>query len=112
MCVEKWLTQDDFYRFIKSDGPAADTVFVALAGGAAFAERDVCETLLSQWNEGKKFKREAFLASVKKGRTALATGWAAFVTFNALCVSCLVLPTNPVAKGLEKVLTLALGADQ
>ena len=112
MCVEKWLTQDEFYRLAKKDGPAADTVFVALAGGAAYAERDSCEKLINNWNEGKTFNKEAFLASVKKGRTDLATGWTAFLTINVFCVSCIAFPTSPVAKGLEKVLGLALGVDQ
>ena len=32
LCVEKWLTLEDFYAKVRDDGPAADTVFCALAG--------------------------------------------------------------------------------
>jgi len=111
MCVEKWLTQEDFYRLTKSSGPAADTVFVALAKGAAFAERDVCESLISKWQGNgpkKSFDEAAFLQSVKEGRTELAIGWALFAFLAGGSASCIIFPTNPLAKGLEAFINAVL----
>jgi len=99
-CVEKWLTQEEFYEKVRDSSPAADTVFVALAGGAAFAERDVVEKKLSQWRSGGKFNEDAFLKSVQQGRLELGLGWTVFLSLNALFVPCLVVPTNPLAQAL------------
>jgi len=105
MCVEKWLTQDEFYTLVKDSSPAADTVYVALAKGASYAERDVCEKLLLAWRpNGKTFDEARFMASVKSGRTELAAGWALFLSLNGFFASSIVFPTNPLAKGLEQVI--------
>ena len=105
-CVEKWLSLDAFYALVKDDSPAADAVFVALAGGRSCAERDVAEQLLADWRSGPKgaFDENKFRASVKKGRTDLAIGWAAFTGANAFFASCIAFPTNPAAKALEHAL--------
>ena len=105
-CVEKWLSLDEFYALVKDDSPAADAVFVALAGGRSCAERDVAEQLLAEWRSGPKgaFDEDKFRASVKKGRTDLAIGWAAFTGANAFFASCIAFPTNPAAKALEHAL--------
>lgn len=84
---------------------AADTVFVALAGGGGYAEREVCEKKLAEWRtsgpRGGAFDEAKFLAAVKQGRTELAIGWASFLGTNGLFLSCIVAPTNPFAKTLE-----------
>uniref|UniRef100_A0A7S4MN62 PSI-J n=1 Tax=Odontella aurita TaxID=265563 RepID=A0A7S4MN62_9STRA len=104
-CVEKWLTQEEFYSIARVDGPAADTVFVALSGGGAFAERDVCEAKLQQWRSGEpkgnSFNESAFLKSVSEGRRDLGLGWVLFLAINGFFVSSIVFPTNPGAKALE-----------
>ena len=114
-CVEKWLSLEEFYELpvIKSSSKkaggsstaAADTVFVALAGGRSCAERDDCEKLLAEWRSGgNAFDEGKFLASVKRGRTDLAVGWAGITAANAFFASCIAFPTNPAAKGLEQAL--------
>ena len=105
-CVEKWLSLDEFYSLVKDDSPAADAVFVALAGGRSCAERDVAEQLLAEWRSGPKgaFDENKFRASVKKGRIDLAVGWAGFAAANAFFASCIAFPTNPAAKALEHAL--------
>ena len=112
-CVEKWLSLEEFYQLpvVKkskaggSSTAAADTVFVALAGGRSCAERDNCEKLLEEWTAGGKFDEAKFLASVKRGRTDLAVGWAGITAANAFFASCIAFPTNPAAKALEGALS-------
>ena len=115
-CVEKWLSLEEFYELpvVKSSSKkasgssstaAADTVFVALAGGRSCAERDDCEKLIAEWRSGgNAFDEDKFLASVKRGRTDLAVGWAGITAANAFFASCIAFPTNPAAKGLEQAL--------
>jgi len=125
-CVEKWLTMEDFLANTKSQpGPAADTVFVALAGGAKYAERDVCEEKIAAWTSpasgvaetpvkkagmfGRKaggastFNEKAFLKSVQDGRRDLLIGWAAFLSINSFFALNIIFPTNPGAKFLESL---------
>ena len=97
-CVEKWLSLDEFCALVKDDSPAADAVFVALAGGRSCAERDVAEQLLAEWRSGPKgaFDEDKFRASVKKGRIDLAVGWAGFTAANAFSPAALRFrPTPP-----------------
>lgn len=117
-CVEKWLTMEDFLRATRATpGPAADTVFVALAGGAKYAEREICEMKIAQWtgqgkiakenNNNKKkkalvaFDQDAFRRTVKEGRQDLLLGWVSFLSVNLFFASCIAFPTNPAAKALE-----------
>ena len=119
-CVEKWLSLEEFYELpvVKSSSKkaggggssstaAADTVFVALAGGRSCAERDDCEKLLAEWRSGggNAFDEDKFLASVQRGRTDLAVGWAGITAANAFFASCIAFPTNPAAKALEGALS-------
>jgi len=122
-CVEKWLTMEDFLANTKSKpGPAADTVFVALAGGAKYAERDICLAKIEQWastpsNASKTpakpsgvfgrraggastFNEKAFIKSVQDGRRDLFLGWAGFLSVNTFFAGCIIFPTNPGAKFL------------
>jgi hypothetical protein len=116
-CVEKWLTMEDFLRATRAPpGPAADTVFVALAGGAKYAEREICEMKIAQWTgQGKTtakennkkqktlvaFDQDAFRRTVKEGRQDLLLGWVSFLSVNLFFASCIAFPTNPAAKALE-----------
>ena len=121
-CVEKWLTYEDFLAATRaSEGAAADTVFVALAGGAKYAERDVCEAKIAEWTGGdvststttsggifgrrsvakSTIDEQAFIKTVKQGRQDLLTGWASFLGVNTFFASCILFPTNPAAKALE-----------
>lgn len=121
-CVEKWLTMEDFLTLTKSTpGPAADTVFVALAGGTKYAERDVCEAKIEQWTSStvaasrpkkgmfgrgaaaSSFNEAAFVKSVKDGRRDLLLGYGSFFSVNTFFASCIAFPTNPAAKGLESL---------
>ena len=123
-CVEKWLTYEDFLAATRaSPGPAADSVFCSLAGGAKYAEREICEVKIAQWNGGASeaapassgglfgrktsrastFNEAAFIKTVNEGRTGLGLGWGAFVSVNGFFASCIIFPTNPAAKGLASL---------
>ena len=106
-CPEKWLSVDDFYNMVRDSSPAADTVFVALAGGKSCAERDICVQKLEEWRSGPQgtFDEAAFLKSVTDGRRDLAVGWGLFLSINTFFASCIVFPTNPAAKALESGLS-------
>ena len=106
-CPEKWLSLDEFYGLVGDSSPAADTVFVALAGGKSCAERDICEKRLDEWRSGPRgsFDVAEFQRSVRDGRTDLAIGWGLFLSVNSFFVSCIVFPTNPAAKALESGLS-------
>jgi len=102
-CVEKWLTQEVLESKIKCSGPVSDTIFVAFAGGAAFAERERVEACLAEWRggpNGKTFNEAAFFSSVKKGRIELALGWALFVLIISVAAGNIVVPNNPLNMAL------------
>lgn len=79
-------------------------MFVSLAGGNAFAEREVAEQKISQWRPNGKFDDAAFLKTVQQGRIELAIGWGIFSFICGFAVLGLVAPTNPGAKALEGLL--------
>jgi len=117
MCVEKWLTIEDFCAKTKSTGPAADAAFVALAGGAKYAERDKCEAIVAQWRSGGsggkgggQFDEAAFEQSVQAGRTALFTGYGSFLSVTSFFATCILFPTNPANKFFESLISKALDA--
>ena len=85
-------------------GPVADTVFVALAGGAAYAEREICEEKISAWRPNGKFDEAAFLKSVQQGRVELSGGWFAFLSVALFCVLGIAFPTNPAMNYLVGVI--------
>jgi hypothetical protein len=119
MCVEKWLSLTDFYKIVKDDTAVADTIFVALAGGGAFVERQVAEDVLAKWrptlnnNNGKKttFDTDAFLKTVKDGRTKFVIGWAAFSFVTGFAATGIIFPTNPVQLALVDLLESVMGND-
>ena len=106
---DKWLTPEEFYSRVRTTGPSADAVYVALAGGKKYAERSNVEALLLKWRNGKSFDEDEFIKSVKQGQNELISGWAAFIGFQTIAISCIVFPTNPLAVtlqgGLEKLLS-------
>ena len=110
LCVEAWLTQDELNKKFKCEGPVGDTLFVALAGGTAFAERQVCEKIIDSWRGDKnKFDEAAFLKSVQAGRKDLAIGWAFFSFITGTAALGILFPTNPSTKLLEAIVAQAQG---
>ena len=109
-CVETWLTQDFLNAKYKCEGPVGDTLFVTIAGGAAFAERDVCEKKIAMWKgETNKFNSEAFLKTVNQGRTDLAVGWGVFFFVTGTAALGILFPTNPSMKLFEGLVAQAQG---
>lgn len=108
-CVEKWLPLQDFYAIVKDETAVADTIFVALAGGGAFVERDVAEEVIAKWRpSGGKFDEAAFLRTVKEGRNKFALGWLVFLGFLGFAGAGIIFPTNPLQLALVDVLESAL----
>ena len=106
--VEKWLPLKDFYSIVKDDTAVADTIFVSLAGGGAFIERDVAEKVIDSWRASGKFDEGAFLKSVQQGRNKFLAGWAVFGGVTGFSISGIVFPTNPVQLALVDLLDKAL----
>merc|ERR1712241_542369 len=97
----KWLGLEDFYSLVNDDSPAADLIFVSLAGGRAFAERSNAERVLTQWwgpPDGRKrrFDRGAFERSVRAGQIDFALVWASYVGIIGFAGLGLVAPFSPV----------------
>jgi len=112
MCVEKWLSLSDFYSILKDDTAIADTIFVALAKGGAFVERDVAEEVIAKWRSGgSKFDTGAFLQTVQEGRRDFLIGWGAFLTVTGIAVAGIVFPTNPFQLALVDFLEYFTGTD-
>jgi hypothetical protein len=119
LCVEKWLSLSEFYAIVGDQSAVADTIFVALAKGGAYIERQVAEAVIAQWRPtrssssvsagggmfGRKsalvaFDRDAFVKTVQEGRTDFLKGWAAFVIITGIAVAGIVFPTNPLQLAL------------
>ena len=113
LCVEKWLTLSDFYSIVRDDTAVADTIFVALAKGGAFVEREVAEEVLAKWRPDgpRSFDNAAFLKTVKEGRTQFLLGWAGFLAITGTAVSGIVFPTNPLQLALVDFLDVITNAD-
>jgi len=109
---ESWLSQEMLETKLRcGSGPVSDTLFVALAGGTSYAEREFVEKKLQEWRpDGRNFDEASFLKSVKQGRLELATGWALFLSLSLGSASCIIFPTNPLSKGLEHALDAIIGA--
>jgi len=121
-CPEPWLGLQDFQLLIGDDTAAADTIFVSLAGGRAFVERDVAESVLDQWwdndcdgdrgaaqkrNQRQKqqqFDRVAFEKTVKVGQRDFIASWAIFVGILGLAVAGIAFPNNPFQLALVHAL--------
>ena len=125
LCVESWLSLQDFYAIVKDETAVADTIFVALAKGGAYIERDVAEDVIAQWRPttttGRRttkasavagFDQGAFVKTVQEGRFDFVKGWAAFVTITGVAVAGIVFPTNPLQLALVDFLETLTHTDE
>ena len=127
------MSLQDFYTIVKDDTAVADTIFVALAKGGAYIERDVAEDVIAQWRPtttggnpaagsgGPMFGRTkgvsgfdqgAFVKTVQEGRFDFVKGWAAFVTITGVAVAGIVFPTNPLQLALVDFLETLTHTDE
>ena len=138
LCVESWLSLADFYQIVQDDTAVADTIFVALAKGGAYIEREVAEQVLARWRPKSSattttkdtrktafprfpsesstaastaFDTKAFLQTVQEGRQEFLLGWAAFVTLTGVAVAGIVFPTNPLQLALVDLLEVLTHTD-
>jgi hypothetical protein len=117
-CPEPWVSLPDFYTLVGDDTAVADTIFVALAGGRAFVERDVAEQVLQQWygnknsgsgGGGATFNKDAFLQTVRRGQQDFLWGWGSFLSITGLALVGIVFPTNPLQIALVHALDVVVG---
>jgi hypothetical protein len=113
LCVEKWVSLAEFYRIVKDDTAVADTIFVALAGGGAFVERDVAEEVLAKWRPAgsRQVDEAAFIKTVQEGRQKFLLGWATFVGITGAAAIGIVFPTNPFQLALVDLIESAFHND-
>jgi hypothetical protein len=110
-CSEPWLGLQDFYSVIDNDTAAADIIFVSLAGGRAFIERDVAESVLNQWwnndnNNSNKFDPISFEQTVKNGQRDFITSWSIYVGVIGIAGTGIAFPNNPIQLGLVHILDM------
>jgi len=123
-CPEPWLGLQDFQSLIGDDTAAADIIFVSLAGGRAFVERDVAESVLDQWwnsnkdcdcgaaqkrNQREKqqqFDRVSFEQTVKIGQRDFIASWSFFVGILGFAVAGIAFPNNPFQLVLVRALDM------
>ncbi|MGK3746795.1 MAG: hypothetical protein ACI90V_013658 [Bacillariaceae sp.] len=108
-CSEPWLGLQDFYSVIDNDTAAADIIFVSLAGGRAFIERDIAESVLNQWwnsNDSKKFDPVSFEQTVKIGQRDFITSWSVYVGVIGIAVTGIAFPNNPIELGLVRIVDM------
>lgn len=111
-CPDPWLGLEEFYALVNDDTAAADLIFVSLAGGRAFVERDVAEAVLERWwsTDGstargrKQFDRSAFEQTVKAGQKDFIIAWSLFAGATGTAISGIVFPTNPLQLALVDLL--------
>jgi len=119
-CPDTWLGLEDFYSLVNDDTAAADLIFVSLAGGRAFVERNVAEAVLDRWwgnnsvtidgsrkpkrKQKLKFDRLAFEQTVKAGQRDFIAAWTLFLGLTGFAVSGIVFPTNPLELALVDIL--------
>lgn len=116
---DPWLSLERFYTLVKDDTAAADAIFVALAGGRAFCERNVAQDVLEEWwgsgggaNRKKKngpvtvtaFDKAAFFQTVKRGQQEFILQWVAYLSVIGFAALGIVFPTNPVQLALVGLL--------
>ena len=105
-CSEPWLGLQDFYSVIDNDTAAADLIFVSLAGGRAFIERDAAESVLDQWWNNKKFDPVSFEQTVKVGQRDFITSWSIYVGVLGIAATGIAFPNNPIQLGLVNILDM------
>lgn len=104
MCVEPWLSLEDFYAKVGDDTAVADTIFVALAKGGSHIEREKAEEVIDQWRISSKFDQGAFIKTVQQGRVDFLAGWAAFLGITGFAGAGIIFPTNPLQTALVNFL--------
>ncbi|KAG7339034.1 hypothetical protein IV203_021485 [Nitzschia inconspicua] len=110
-CPESWVSLSQFYRLLKDDTAVADTIFVALAGGRAFIERNVAEDIIEQWypsNNKKTFDKTAFFKSVQQGQQDFLVGWGSFLGITGFAIIGIIFPTNPLQVALVNAMGVLL----
>lgn len=113
LAVESWLSLKDFYVLMKDDTAIADTIFVALAGGGAFIERDVAEEIIATWRPSRgTFDEDAFAKSVRVGRNKFLIGWVFFLSVTGFCLTGIIFPTNPLQLALVDILEQVTHSDE
>eukprot|EP00535_Pseudo-nitzschia_heimii_P009296 CAMPEP_0197175988 /NCGR_PEP_ID=MMETSP1423-20130617/2052_1 /TAXON_ID=476441 /ORGANISM="Pseudo-nitzschia heimii, Strain UNC1101" /LENGTH=213 /DNA_ID=CAMNT_0042625263 /DNA_START=97 /DNA_END=739 /DNA_ORIENTATION=- len=111
-CPDPWLGLEDFYLLVSDDTAAADLIFVALAGGRAFVERNVAESVLDRWwgsdtmredgvlkykrNQKRQFDRFSFEKTVKSGQRDFIAAWLSFLGLTGFAAAGIVFPNNPL----------------
>lgn len=119
-CPEPWLGLEEFYGLVNDDTAAADIIFVSLAGGRAFIEREAAESVLDRWwgttssttdgskkprrRQNKKFDSIAFEQTVKAGQRDFIAAWSAFLGLTGFALTGIVFPTNPLQLALIDLL--------
>lgn len=114
-CPDPWLGLEEFYALVNDDTAAADLVFVSLAGGRAFVERDVAESVLQRWwstdgstgrgrKQQRQFDRSAFEQTVKAGQKDFIVAWSLFAGATGTAITGIVFPTNPLQLALVDLL--------
>jgi hypothetical protein len=119
-CPDPWLGLEDFYTLLNDDSAAADLIFVALAGGRAFVERNVAQSVLDRWwgttsatideplkprrKPKQQFDRLAFEQSVKAGQRDFVAAWALFLGITGFAAAGILFPTNPLQLALVDIL--------
>jgi hypothetical protein len=115
-CPDPWLGLEDFYSLVNDDTAAADLIFVSLAGGRAFVERNSAAAVLDRWwgtsdalkdgtrnprrNQKQQFDRLAFEQTVKAGQRDFIAGWSSFLGLTGFAATGIVFPTNPLQLAL------------
>jgi len=123
-CPDPWLGLEDFYSLVNDDTAAADLIFVSLAGGRAFVERNVAEAVLDRWwgtsgvtidgsrkpkrKQKQQFDRLAFQQTVRAGQQDFIASWTLFLGLTGFAVSGIVFPTNPLQMTLVHILDTVL----
>lgn len=111
-CPEPWLGLQAFYSLVGDDSAAADLIFVSLAGGRAFVERDVAESVLNRWWQQPKnkqqFDRHSFEQTVVSGQIDFVTSWTFFIGI-LLAAGCgIAFPENPLQLALVRAIDTVL----
>ena len=115
-CPDPWLGLEDFYSLVNDDTAAADLIFVALAGGRAFVERNVAESVLERWwgsdtatkdgvlksrrKQKRQFDRLSFEQTVKTGQRDFIAAWSSFLGLTGFAAAGIVFPNNPLQLAL------------
>ncbi|GMI03978.1 hypothetical protein TrVE_jg9486 [Triparma verrucosa] len=103
--IDPWVTFEEMAEcpsFKNADDDLKQAIFVSLAGGQRYLDRQRCEQSLSKWTgENGKFDEAGFERALKDGRIDLAQGWAVFLVLTVGFASCIVAPTSPAPKAIE-----------